>query len=217
MKGYLKKNKISLAIVLYLAVVSSFFYFLAVPSIKDISAKAQKIKQQEVDNNIDKEKISSLPKLEEGYENFKDNEEKLDIIMDPTKEVDFFKELESLAEQTRNKIEFKVQENYDKKSAAKKKGADAGIKDKLSYVNYLSMQIALEGDYVGLLDFVRKLENFHDYVNIVSVSSEKKIIREQISGGNIFSAEGQKEKEKEISREVINTILDVVVYTDKTL
>ena len=210
MKEFLKKNKIAVAVIAYALLALLFLYFLVAPSVARISEKAQKIQQQEIDNRLDEERVVSLPAMEEGYAKFKDNESDLFIIMDSSKEVDFIKELEKLAEETKNRIEFRVQEEADKKSAAKKKEGEADIKGKLAYANYLSMQIAIEGDYEGLLKFISKLENFHNYVNIISVSSEKNQIKEANQGSGPFSANSQT---KEASREVINTILDVVVYT----
>lgn len=215
MKDFLKKYKISVAVASYVVLVLVFLYFSVMPSIVKISEKAQKIQQQEIDRKLHEERISSLPAMEDGYEKFKDNEAALYIVMDSSKEVDFIKELEILAEETSNKVEFRIEEKVDKKTAKKKDG-EADIKGGLTYANYLPMQVALEGDYEGLLKFMHKLENFHNYVNIVSVSSEKKEVRE--TGGNpgLFSA-GNQTKTTETSRDVLNTILDIVVYTSQKI
>lgn len=209
MKDFLKKNKIAATLIAYMALVLVFMYFLAMPSIVAISDKAQMIQQQEIDRKLNEERTVSLPSMEEGYARFKDNEGRLGIIMDSSKEVDFIKELEVLAEETENRIEFRVQEGVDKKVSSKKKEGEADIKSKLTYTNYLSMQIALEGDYDSLLKFMNKLENLHNYVNIMSVSSEKNEIKEVKQNAGPFSADSTT---KEDGREVLNTILDVVVY-----
>ena len=210
MKDFLKKNKIAVALVVYVVLIIFFVYFLVMPSVAEISNKAQLIQQQEIDRKMNEERVASLPAMEEGYVLFKESENDLTIIMDSEREVDFIKELEVLAEETKNMIEFRVQENVDKKSVSKKKEGEADIKSKLAYANYLPMQIALEGDYESLLKFMNRLENFHNYVNIVSVSSEKNEIKETGKNPGPFSASGPA---KENSREVLNTILDVVVYT----
>lgn len=209
MKDFLKKNKIAVTLIAYVVLILAFMYFLVMPSIVAISDKAQRIQQQEIDRKLNEERAASLPSMEEGYVRFKDNEGKLVIIMDSSKEVDFIEELEVLAEETENRIEFRVQESVDKKAVSKKKEGEADIKSKLAYTNYLSMQIALEGDYDSLLKFMNKVENLHNYVNIVSVSSEKNEIKEAKQNSGPFSVSNPT---KENGREVLNTILDVVVY-----
>lgn len=214
MKNNLQKYKIQLVIALYVLAVLAAGYFFIIPSVQGVADKAQQIQQQEIDHNLDKERIASLSIMEENYEKFKDNESDLNIIMDSFKEVDFIKELEDLAEQTNNKVEFRIQENADKKTVSKNKKEVPGIKESLSHSNYLSMQIALEGNYGGLLKFIYKLENFHNYVNIISISVEKKEMKEEMRSGDPFSSGSiiKKGVNQGLNSEVLNTIIDIVVY-----
>lgn len=211
MKDFWRKYKIKLIIAAYAIMAVSFFYFLVMPAVDEIAGKANEIQQKKIDKEINEKKLAAVPAMEADYKEFKDNENNLVIVIEPDKEVDFIKELEGLAEQTGNRIEFKIQE-VAAKPAAKAKGTENDIKNKLANTDYLSMQIALEGDYAGLLNFIHKLENYKNYVNIITISSEKTVVGDLYVNASPFAASDQK---KIASKEVINSILDVVVYLKK--
>jgi len=216
MKGFIKKHKIRLAVAIFVAAVSGFTYFLAMPSVARIVAKADEIQQKKIDKELNEKKLSSIAAMEADYLRVRDNADKFDIIIEPSKELDFIKELELLAEQTGNRIEFKVQDPSTAKPAAKSKNSEPDIKSKLGYSNFLSMQIALEGNYANLLNFINKLENRRKYVNIITISSEKRIIEGTVvANANPFAATDRPQEEKKSVKETINSILDVVVYIKK--
>jgi hypothetical protein len=147
-----------------------------------------------------------VPTIEKDYQKYKESEGMLNGLMESSKEVDFIKELEKLAEETNNKVEFKIQE--EKKNEVRKKEADAGIKDKLAYKSLLSMQIAIEGDYGQLINFIHRLENYKSYVNIISIRTEK-ITQEVEKNGTVGNDTEDEEVEK---KQILNSILDIVVY-----
>ncbi|MFA7209388.1 MAG: hypothetical protein WC120_03825 [Parcubacteria group bacterium] len=222
MKEFARKNKIKLAVAIFMIAVLNFVYFLVMPSIGGIIAKANDIQQKKIDKELNEKKLSSIATMESDYAKVENNADKFDIIIEPSKELDFIKELELMAEQTGNKIEFKVQDPSTAKPAAKSKSGELDIKGKLAYSNFLSMQIALEGDYASLLYFINKLENYKKYVNIITISSEKRTIEKSIANptadlnpaSNPFAA-ADRSQEKKLTREVVNSILDVVVYIKK--
>jgi len=214
MKLFIKKNKLNIAVLIFLVIVTSLFYFLIVPLVGKIAAKANDIQQKKIDKELNEKKLASISTMEEDFSKFKDNEDKFFIMIEPTKELDFIKELESLADQTGNKIEFKIAETTNVKPVAKAKNAEVDIKSKLGYTNFLSMQIALEGGYASLLDFINKLENYKKYVNVMSISSEKRITATVIDSSNPFAVADQVQN-KETGKETINSVLDVVIYIKK--
>jgi hypothetical protein len=204
MKDFLKNNKISIVALVYLVLVGLFFYFIIMPLKGKINEKASEIQQEKIDQDITKRKIMSVPVIEKDYQKYKENEENLNVLMEPSQEVEFIKELEKLAEETSNKVEFKIQESA-KEDPKKKKTEGADIKGKLAHTNFLSMQVALEGDYQSLINFIHKIENYKKYVNILSIRTEK------------ISLETPKASDKENvdKKEVLNSILDIVVYIKK--
>lgn len=195
---FLRKNKITLAACTYLILVALFFYFIIRPLQQKITGKASEIQQEKIDQDITKKKIATVSVMEKDYEKYKENEENLNVMIAQSQDVEFIKELERLAEETGNKIEFKIQE---------KKGSDA--KDG---PGILSMQIALEGSYQSLLDFVHKLENGKNYVNILSFRSEKISLVDDVASVPADDMAGGK---KAGTKNVLNSILDIAVYIKK--
>ncbi|HCU70631.1 MAG TPA: hypothetical protein DIC35_02615 [Candidatus Moranbacteria bacterium] len=205
MKDFLNKNKIILITSIYLILAGLFFYFLIIPLKGKINGKASEIQQEKIDQDITKKKIMTVPVIEKDYQKYKENEENLNVLMEPSQEVEFIKGLEALAEETNNKVEFKIQESA-KDESKNKKTENADIKSKLAYNNFLSMQVALEGNYQSLINFIHKVENYKKYVNILSIRIEKISIDEGAKSSN---------KENEVKNEALNSILDIVVYIKK--
>ncbi|EKE11208.1 MAG: hypothetical protein ACD_15C00125G0011 [uncultured bacterium] len=205
MKDFLNKNKIILITSIYLILAGLFFYFLIIPLKGKINGKASEIQQEKIDQDITKKKIMTVPVIEKDYQKYKENEENLNVLMEPSQEVEFIKGLEALAEETNNKVEFKIQESA-KDESKNKKTENADVKSKLAYNNFLSMQVALEGNYQSLINFIHKVENYKKYVNILSIRIEKISIDEGAKSSN---------KENEVKNEALNSILDIVVYIKK--
>jgi hypothetical protein len=214
MRNFIKKYKVNLTIAVFAIAVLSFAYLAIIPLISKIATKADGIQQQKIDKELNEKKLASIAHMESDFGKFKNNTDKLNITIDQTKELDFIKELESLAEQTNNKIEFNVDDSANSASAIKSKAGDTSIKSKLKYTQFLSMKIALEGSYASLLNFVNKLENYKNYTNIITISSEKKTIEGLAPNHNPFVAANQAPQKKLVS-ETVNSILDVVVYLKK--
>jgi hypothetical protein len=208
MKDFLKKHKAQTIIGVYLIIVFAVFYFLVLPTIDEIGASANKINQEKIISELSEERLANVAAMEDNYNKFTDNEESFNIVIEPNSEVELIKELEIIAEQTGNKIEFKIQEDVDTKSKSRQKIAEDDIKGNLKYSNYLSMLIAIEGNHSNLVNFIHKIENYKKTINIISISSEKKEIPNDVSEPNadgVISSEG----------DVINSIFDVVVYIKK--
>lgn len=214
MKDFLKIYKIQLIIGTYVAVVFALLYFVGMPIIDKINNKADEIQQKKIDGELNEKRLADVPSMKENYNKFKDNEGDFTIVIEPNSEVELIKELEAIAAETNNKIEFRIQDVADVKTAAKQKGNEGDIKTKLAYANYLSMKIAIEGDYVNLLNFIHKLENYKKTVNIISVSSEKKEPDMSAINPNPFDA-ASNTKKVAVGKEIVNSILDVVVYIKK--
>jgi hypothetical protein len=208
MKDFFKKYKTQSIVGAYICIVCMLFYFLVVPTINEIKNSANKINQGKIISELNEERLANVVTMEDNYNKFIDNEENFNIVIEPNSEVDLIKELESIAEQTGNRIEFKIQENVDDKLRSRQKIAENDIKGNLKNSNYLSMLIAIEGDHSGLVNFIHKIENYKKTINIISISSEKK----EISGDSRISNSVDVISSE---KEVINSIFDVVVYIKK--
>lgn len=208
MKDFFKKYKIQSIIGVYMSIVFAIFYFLVFPTINEIKNSANKINQGEIISELSEERLANVATREDNYNKFLENEEKFNIVIEPNSEVELIKELESIAEQTGNKIEFKIQEDETAKVKTKQKIAADDIKGNLKNSNYLSMLIAIEGSHASLAKFIHKIENYKKTINIISISSEKKEISSDSI--NLNSADAIPSE-----KEVINSIFDVVIYIKK--
>lgn len=218
MKDFLKQNKIQLAVGIYLILAAAFFYFLILGFAGKIADKADGIERNKVDAELNDKRLGDVSAMEADDKLINGSASDLDVLITSDREVDAIKDLEALAGQTGNQIEFQVKDP----SADSKPGHKVdpkSIEGKLSDKSYLSMQIALEGKYPNLLDFMRKLENYGDYINVISFSSEKQAAAPS-SGGNTAGGTanpfiGKPNSITASSGETLNTILDVDVYLKK--
>lgn len=211
MKEFLKKNKISVLICAYIVLMTVIFYFLIRPIVNEIAAKADMIQQKKYDKEVNENKLAAMLSAEKNFNEINYDKNDFNNTINTGGEVELIKDLEILAEQTGNKIEFKLADNQDKKPASKPKKDEVDIKKNLKHTNYLSLQVALEGSYISLVNFMHKLENYKKYVNVISISSEKMIIADSSSNLGII-ATSDLNKKKAPDKEVINTILDAVIY-----
>jgi len=184
MKNIWKNHKLIVILVAYVVVAAVAVRFLVIPLVKEIQNKSDDIQEKIIDSQINQSRLSKIPQMEDDYGVFQEKKESLDVILDANDEVDFIKDLEAMAQETGNTITLQVDNSNSgnqKPPAAAAKKKDLGVRDKLSYSNYISMQISLEGNYAGLVNFIHKLENDSYYVNIISMDLNKVTQTEQSS------------------------------------
>jgi len=205
MKDFLKIYKIQLVVGAYGVAFIVFIYLVCMPIVGEIKNTANEIQEKKIMGELREARLSNIVNLNNNYNKFKDNEDNFNIIIEPNSEVELIEELEDIADQTGNKIEFKIQEAIDPKLKAKQKVADDDIKSKLKYTEYLSMLIAVEGSYDNLMEFIHKIENYKKTINIISVSSENKAVYSKIGNDDALVE----------NRGIVNSIFEVVVYIKK--
>jgi Na+-translocating ferredoxin:NAD+ oxidoreductase RnfG subunit len=227
MKSIWINHKLKIILAIYVIVAAVFVRFVAIPLVENIKNKSDEIQEKIIDGQINQTRLSKVGQMEDDFNVYETKKESLNVILDTRDEVEFIKELEAMAQDTGNTISLDVQDNpasSPKATAAKKK--DEGIIDKLSYKDYVSMEITLKGNYTGLVNFIQKLENFRYYVNIVSLSLNKETQTEDNtpspaapSSLGVFSpiisnpSAPQKIERKE--KEILKSVLDVIIYTKK--
>jgi hypothetical protein len=235
MKEVWKKFKLSIITITYLLLLLAIIFFFAKPFMGKIEEKADNIQKKTLDNQIDREKIGNISQMEETEKNIQKKNDMLNVFLSNDKEVEFIKKLENLADQTGNRMALTIDDanaaitakNAKKPSA--KKDDKKGILESLSYDSYVSMRINLEGNYLGLINFVNKLENFQYYVNIISLESKKSVeIKDNknsdaaSTNSDIFSAPASssqqsfpEEPETKKEKDILSSTINVVVYTKK--
>jgi len=205
----LKKYKILLNIAFFLAIVMSVIFFVAVPIIGKIKNQANEIQQRTTDAEISQARLAKLPEMEKRHEAFASQQKNLEVIINANQEVELIKKLESLAEETGNKITLTINDVTGKTQQKKDKGED--IKSSLPYDNFIVMQLSLEGYYDGFINFIHKLENLNNFVNITAIGLTKIQAESQNNNGSIDPASS----ETTLNKEILKSTVEVVVYIKK--
>lgn len=174
---------------------------------------SDEIQKKNIDNNIYKERVQRIPEMEKTQAVFEGNKNNLKIFLNGSSEVDFIKKIESVAEETGNRITLKIAEDKNKKPAKKEDKKDENdIKNALPGNNkYVTIQIGLEGSYENLFNFMRKLENINYYVNVISLDINKTVVEKEASP---FAPAGAEKVDGYIKKEIIKSNLEAIVYLE---
>jgi hypothetical protein len=217
MKKFFKKHRVWIWSVIYAFLAGGFFYWGIFSLTGNIKMNLDKVQKKALDNEIKQAKIAKIPEIEKKLTQANENEKKLTGLLGKDQEVDFIKKLEALANETKNEIDLKINETS---SLASKSPEKAEVKNvsgiKLLDHKYISFRATLKGDYYGLVNFMKKLENFEYFVNVLSFSSNLEKDNQVRTLDNPFlakleennSAAGGQEKTKTF----LKTQLDFIVY-----
>lgn len=187
-------------------------YFIFRPLVKGIISKADKIQETKIDRELLSARLSKIGESRNEHQKLASGVSKMDVLLGPEEEVDFFKELEQIAAGARSEVSFKIIEEAKKdvKSTIPTTVLEKEKKemlDSLSYKNYFILQINLEGDYHGLVNFLHKLENLDHYLTVISIDAQK--VKESLAG-ELAPAGEVAVAPKEIEK--INSLITVAVY-----
>lgn len=207
----LKKSeyKVYGAIAGFLLIVSVGFIFALFPIIRGIVHNSDEIQKKKIDNEINQQGISKIPEMEALHSVVKEKEQSLRVIIEDGGEVEFFKKVESLAVETGNRIEFKIEEGEAPKKKTKSK--EVGILESLPYKNYILMEITLLGNYENLIKFLNKLEKNEKYVNVASLNVSKvEVIEKSV---DVFNSNGRTNSNSDADiKEILQSTIDLVIY-----
>jgi len=227
MKNIWTSHKLAIIILSYIIIASSVIYFLALPLVKEIQNTSNQIQEKLADQQVKQNRLSKLPQMEKDWSDYQSQKKDLDVTLGSSDEVGFIESLESLAGQTKNSINLQIGKPVDSKKLAKtkrsnqnKNNSEEDILDGIHYKKYFPVKISLKGDYNGLINFIHKLENFNFYINIISIDVKKeKIVQDQNSAqaklfpSGIFSKNAQNKDSNSVQKEILNSNLNVIVYT----
>ncbi|MFZ2192758.1 MAG: hypothetical protein WAV31_00755 [Candidatus Moraniibacteriota bacterium] len=231
MKNFYKKYKSLVYIFVFIVFAIPLFYFVTTLLFKNIQSRADKIQEKIIDNSLEKQKIEKIPQMEEINAEFEKNKDAINSILNVSENVGFIEYIEKLAENTGNEITIemidsngntKVNTKVSSKSLSSKgKEVEKSLEEKLTYRNYFSMQINLTGDYPKLLNFVHKLENSQNYVNIIALNVKKDLedkaesLGDELKVGDIFRVPKNSNQDESSQKDnfVLKSSLTVIVYT----
>lgn len=200
-------------------------FFVVIPLLKSIKNKSDETQKKSIDNEMLEARISKIPEMKQLYDSFKVKENDMDIVLDSSREVDFIKKIETVAEETGNKIELKIEEKPVAAKNQKQAGSGEGEKNKkdpedikanLPSDNYIIMQINLSGSYSNFMNFLHRLENLDYYVNVLSFQLQKETEEAPRStGASVVVNPNAKTAEKAPPKEFLKSAINVAVYVKK--
>jgi len=215
MKDVWKKYNIRISISVFLMVFVIAWIFVLVPMRRNIESNADEMQKKFIDGDIYAARVSKISDMKKTQVILAENESNLRVFLNKNSEVDFIKKIESIAEETGNKVSLQIADEASAKKiavAAGKKPADE-IKKSLPPMEYLTVTISLEGNYEQVVNFLHKIENMNNYVNVISISVNKSEI--EAPAVDPFAAEKAKEGMVYAATEVLKSNLDVIVYLEK--
>lgn len=207
MKKFLKKQREILAVLMYILLISGLIYVVVLPLLSKINNIKDKIQEEQIKQESSKKHLEELPKIKEEYQMIEDVDLK-QYLLDRGNEVSLIEKLEALAARSGDKISIAVQDDKNKSVPAKaKKGQESSIVTDLSSDKYLQLRITLAGDFNSIGRFVKSLETFEYYSDIIGmqIRSNKSVT----SNASPFSA--TKPEENKNSGE-LEAVLDSVFY-----
>lgn len=218
MKNIWRKYKTGIIFTGYVAASFLLVWLVFLPYKNRVESQADKIQEKELDNQIFERKTSKINQMEEKYNEYQNNKEKMGKFLKNGEEVDLIKKIESLGEETKNTVSLKVLDadiqntkNSSVKSDKNKIKEESILKD-ISPDNFLSLEISLEGDYFSFINFLEKIENLDYYADVISLNLTKTIIENKnYSSDNIFSSNQDSSPEKN-EKKILKGVIDIIVY-----
>lgn len=155
---YLKfnpKNKITVSLILWLAIILSLIYFIVRPTVKEIKTMSRAIEAQREDLEKKYVKGQSLKKLTENLNKIEPKLELLNqIFINKNRELEFIASLEN--EANNNQISQKINLS-----------APQTIKNKDFQI--INLQLSTGGKFIKQLKYLMDLESLNYYINIKSL------------------------------------------------
>lgn len=202
--------------------------FVLGSSIKKLNDEVDAVQKKLVELDIERDKLSELPKIKEKFMEVKMHSSELEDILFFEKDIVILvKKIEEMAEETENVISISVDNikeeikevkvNKDKKDEEK-----VGLLDDFSEEEYFKMNISVVGNYSGLLNFINKFNNLDCYNSLVSfnISSHEEENKEDkvIASTNIqsvrfnTSVDSKNDIEETTNKLILESELGIVFY-----
>jgi hypothetical protein len=182
MKYFIKKNRVILAIMIYIVFLGAFF-FVVNKIVVMIDTSNDDIQKQALIQEIKYKQIDNIPKMQEQFNEISLKKEKLEaMILKKEDAVKLIEKIENLAAQCKVGITIavaEVQVDPKAKKAVPKKGEVVVKKfdEFLPGENYLKFTVDIDGSYDDVFNFFYKIENMSYYSDILSfdikVNNEK--------------------------------------------
>ena len=220
MKTFLNKQREILAIFFYIVFIAGLIYLVILPLITRIADMGNQIQQENAKQESARKHINELPKIQKQFQDLQSKNDLMNILLNNDRAVVLIEKLEKLAASTNNQITISVKDNTASKSipAKKTETTTKTLVELLPNPDYLQMKISLDGDYNSIVKFVRLLEKFEYYADIIAIRINKSDIAtsKEIMLGNssgVVSTDNSVSSENIVS-DKLTAALDVVFYTN---
>ncbi len=167
MKKFLKNQRELIALAIFLLVLAGLVQFAALPLLAKITAIKDEIEAGNITQSVKKQRLDELPKMKQQYEQIKDEQKQLDVLLGKEQTIVLIEKLEKIAQDTNNTIAIIIQEDS---AQGKVDPAVAVLVDGLPSKDFLNLKISLTGDYDGVFKFVSSLETLQYYCDVVGVN-----------------------------------------------
>lgn len=178
MKKIWEKYKEVLILLVYGIFLALIFVSIIKPLFLQIKEKRNYAEEKAVEQDITQKKIQELPQLKEKMVVVKKEEAKLNVFFEQENALSLIEKLETLASETGNDIKIEIiSENNSNTKDVTKKGRDdksVNIITDLPGKEFLVMRLSLAGDFNSIIRFVRKIENFDYFSDIISIKISEK-------------------------------------------
>jgi hypothetical protein len=225
MKNFLQKQKETVTVVIYICVIAGLVYFVIRPLLASINSVHDQIQEEGLKQEIVKQRLNDLPKIQDQYDMLQKNEGSIDILLDENNAVVLIERLETLAQDSGDKINITVQNQPEQKNtqtpAGKKAAVDNSLTNSLPSSDYMQLKITLTGKYNSIVNFIYKLESFEYYCDITAIQIQPdKTSNTPIADSGVllnpFNVSGSATAAEKSIKDTAGNIeasLDVVFYT----
>lgn len=224
MKNFFQKQREFVSIFLFVTLVGGLIYFVMMPLISKINSIRDEIQEESLRQESSRMRLNNLPKVQDQYKRLEESQAAVDVLLDKNNAVVLIEQLEKLAEQSGDKIKISVQDQPAEKgtSSAKKRGEseEKAITDELPSKDYLQLKITLDGNFEAIGKFVKELESFQYYSDIIGVEIKKSDGEDESTGqggdfGYVspFAINQKKQEAAPKNEDSLEAVLDVVFYT----
>ena len=167
MKKFLKNQRELIALAIFLLVLAGIVQFAAFPLLAKITAIKDEIEAGNITQSVKKQRLDELPKMKQQYEQIKDEQKQLDVLLGKEQTMVLIEKLEKIAQDTNNTIAIIIQEDS---AQGKVDPVVAVLVDGLPSKDFLNLKISLTGDYDGVFKFISSLETLQYYCDIIGVN-----------------------------------------------
>jgi hypothetical protein len=216
MKNILIKYKVEIIFIGYSIAAIGLLYSGFIPYKNKVESQAEKIQETTLENLIFENKTSRISQMEAKYNDYQNNKGKMGKFLKDGEEVELIKRIESLGEETQNRVALNIaEEKKDSSSSSVKNAAkEESIPKDISSQNYLNLEINLEGSYDSFIDFLKKMESLDYYIDVVSLDLAKTDAKDSsasVFSDNIFSSR-QADSAPPVEKEILKSKIGVIVF-----